>query len=228
MASTHRHQPGLSDRLGVHGLIVAFIVVVALADVGLRNFGGSVSVRAFAMATLPLVMSGQYWRIVTASLMQPASDPIALAFSAYIMWWLLRTLSRYWPAARVVAFVLLTGSVGVAFGLLCNFLNVPFTDIGPFMGLMPVMEALGVAFSFLQPEATLLLAFVFPVKGQVFRWVGLGFIAMETLFRGTVPTASLAAWGLAFVWMSNYTKKPKSHLRAVPQGPYRGGNSWLN
>lgn len=228
--SSYRQQPSPFDRLGVAGTLVAAMVLLALVDAGLSSFGAPISLRMWALATWPLVQSGQVWRVFTASLLQPASDPMSLAFTAYVMWWLVRTMLRYWPTGRVLRFMLFSGAFGVAFALACNALQAPLSDPGPFLGLMPIMEALGVAFSFLEPEATLLLAFVLPVKGHVFRWVGLGLIALEMVFRGYVPTASLGAWLFAYVWLSQYTRgtrvprKAQSHLRAVPPGPFRGGN----
>ncbi len=241
--TSYRQQPTLFDRLGAHGAIVACVVLVALVDAGLNSFGAPVSLRMLALATWPLVESGQVWRVFTASLLQPASDPLSLAFTGYVMWWLVRTMTRYWPTSRVVTFIVLSGAVGVSLAVACNALALPFVDPGAFLGLMPVMEALGVGFSFLEPEATLLLAFVVPVRGYVFRWVGLGFMALEMVFRGHIPTASLGAWVFAYGWLWLYTrsmrgrrgrggepprKAPNSHLRAVPRGPFAGTNKDLH
>ena len=239
---SYRQQPSLVDRLGAHGTIVACVVLLALLDAGLTSFGAPISLRSLALASWPLVQAGQAWRIFTASLLQPAADPISLAFTAYVMWWLVRTMTRYWPTARVVAFIVLSGATGVGLAVGCNALRLPFVDPGSFLGLMPVMEALGVGFSFLEPEATLLLAFVLPVRGYVFRWVGLGLTALEMVFRGYIPTASLGAWLFAYVWLHLYTsrgtpggrgggaarKAPNSHLRAVPRGPFAGTNKDLH
>lgn len=231
----YSQQPTLAQRLGAHGVIVACVVLIALVDAGLNSFGAPISLRILALATWPLVESGQVWRVFTASLLQPAADPLSLAFTGYVMWWLVRTMTRYWPTTRVVTFMVLSGAVGVALAVGCNALKLPFVATGPFLGLMPIMEALSVGFSFLEPEATLMLAFVLPVKGRVFRWVGLGFMALEMVFRGHIPTASLGAWLFAYVWLSLYTRssrarrggtqsKPRSHLRAVPPGPFKNNH----
>lgn len=140
------------------------------------------------------------WQPLTHALLAPA-DPIGALFSWLLIYFLLPACATThgWRALwRGLAFVM-AASIGV--GVLLQWLGAVLPQ-GVYVGLAPALTALTVIFGLSNPNATLLLFFILPVRAAWVAW-GAGLLSLLAFLstRSMEPAMALAGWCAAWLWM---------------------------
>ncbi len=116
-----------------------------------------------------LVLQGEVWRIVTFLFMPPANHPIFLFFALYLFYIMGSALENYWGTFRYNVFLLIgyVATVAVSFLTPSSMASVTFLAGSVFL-----------AFATLNPNFTLMLFFILPVKIKwlaLLAWLGYGY-----------------------------------------------------
>jgi len=129
---------------------------------------GQISPDLVALAGLK-VYQGEWWRLISFVLDPPVANPIFAFFAWYIFYMMGSALESHWGAFRYNVYLLLAYllTLGVAFFVPNVWLNNSYIGISVFL-----------AFAHLNPNFTLMLFFVLPVKMRwlsIIIWLSLGF-----------------------------------------------------
>lgn len=143
---------------------------------------------ALALALIPeAVLEGEVWRLVTFLFYPPATSPLFVIFALYFIYMFGRALEEHWGEFRfnVFMFVGWLLSVGAAFAVPGSMATNAY-----------LMGSLLFAFAYLNPDFTILLFFILPIR---IKWIalltGVGFV--YTLAVGSWQDRALVAAGVA-------------------------------
>jgi hypothetical protein len=116
-----------------------------------------------------LVLSGEWWRLITFLFIPPSASPIFIFFAWYIFYLMGSALEGHWGVFRYNVFLLVGYAMTVAVSFLMPFYPVTNLFIGGSVFL---------AFAFLYPEFQLYIFFILPVKIKwlaLLTWIGYGY-----------------------------------------------------
>lgn len=153
------------------------------------------------------ILSGQIWRLVTASLLHVPTGTIGHIFSALLgLYFLAPSLEERWGSARFARFLILTGvlsyatqfALAFAFGAHMNERIVP----SHYFGAMPVVEGVAIAWASTYRGRTVNLFFVLPVTSRGLVLFVVGMSLMVLIAGATPPSGHIALFaGMGFGYL---------------------------
>ena len=152
-----------------------------------------------------LLMRGEVWRAFTFLFIPPAAGPLAMFFWLYLLYLYARALEEVWGEFRFNLFYAVGAAATVAAAL----------AMGRGLSNVPLNASLFLAFSAVNPDLSILLFFILPVKVRwlaALVWAGIAW----SLLVGSWPTRVALLAGLA-----NYALFFGPRLLAVLRGRLR-------
>lgn len=181
--------PGLTS-LGKKMLIAyAVIYVLELAATHWLNLG-----IVSRLAVFP-IGSGlfDWWQIFTHPFVHNPYSPIGFLLICLVFFFFSNHVEQYFGPQRFLAFFYISAAGGLVCGLLLANVQA-FSP--PFMGMSPSILAMIVAFGFLNPEATILLMFVLPIKAKYMSYATIVVTAVLFLAKSN-PAGAYHLGGMA-------------------------------
>ena len=133
---------------------------------------------------------GYVWQVFTYSVLHDLSSPSHVLFNLLGLLFLAPPLERRWGPKGFLHFAIYSALIAGIFSLLCGLIAPTYFGARVF-GVSGVVMAVLAAFSFVMPNATIMLFFVVPIQARWIVWLALGIDAMMFL---SSPKGS----GLAF------------------------------
>jgi hypothetical protein len=99
------------------------------------------------------VLRGQFWRIITLTMLPPGTNTLTVVFSLYLYWIIGSALNNRWGSFRFNLFYLCGVAGSVLSGLITGMTTNEYLNLSLFF-----------AFAILYPDFQLLLFFILPVK----------------------------------------------------------------
>lgn len=153
-------------------IIVIGTVLVYLLDMFSRN-----SFSALIAYSLPAILHGQIWRLVTFVFVpSSSSNLILMAISLYFYWMIGTTLEREWGSAKFTVFYLMGVILNALLGFVTGYATMDYIHLSMFF-----------AFATLYPETRFLQFFIIPVKVKWLAWIDAALFAwtiIQYLFSG--------------------------------------------
>ncbi|GAB6909163.1 Rhomboid family protein [Desulfosarcina cetonica] len=137
------------------------------------------------------------WQLITHPLIHDPGSPISFLLDCLVFYFFAGTVESA-LGTRGFLRLYVAAAVGAAIaGLLFNLL----VGVGiPYAGMMPSLLALIVVFGLLQPETTVLLMFVLPIKAKYISY-GTVIITALTFLARTNPYGAYHLGGIALAWL---------------------------
>jgi membrane associated rhomboid family serine protease len=199
MASYRRWGGGTSGRVGggigsgsyhvlgfvipkvVGWLVIATIGATALGAVLGRN---GIPVVPNADLNPALVWTGQLWRLVTWGLFEYGWDGLNLIFGCAALLLVGRDLATRWTAGRLLAIYF--GTMAVAGAVTCVIARLLWPTLmgADYLGMWPAINGLFIAWAVMNPEASVYISFVLPVKGRNLIYVIVGMTVIFSMIKG--------------------------------------------
>ena len=140
-----------------------------------------------------LVLTGEWWRLVTFLFIPPLTNPIFAFFAWYLFYLMGSALENHWGAFRYNVFLL----VGYAVTVAVSFIVPMAAATNLFIG-----GSVFLAFAFLYPDFTLYIFFILPVKIKwlaLLTWIGYAYqILVGTWSTRLLVLASISNFLLFF------------------------------
>ncbi len=165
------------------------------------------------------VAQGQVWRLVTFLI--PISDMSGIfwtALSVYIYYMFGLSLEQAWGSFRLNLYFL----VGILFNILASFIMFMLGINDPWIScLNAVCETLFFAYAALNPNASILLYFIIPLKAKYLAWFfgalyiyqAFGFFIAKDYYMLIPLVASLANFLIFFFATRNYHRMSPGEMR---------------
>ena len=144
-------------RFGIPNLmniIVFGSVLVYLLDMFSQN-----SFSSLLYFSLPHILQGQVWRLITFVFLPLDGRLFYFALSTYLYWMIGTTLEREWGSTKFTLFYAMGVILNMLLGLLTGYATMTYVNLSMFF-----------AFATLYPNTQFLLFFFIPVK---VKWLGL-------------------------------------------------------
>lgn len=140
--------------------------------------------------SVPAILHGQVWRLVTFIFIPSADHPISLALSLYFYYWIGGILEDYWGTAKFTIYYI----SGVVLTVLSSLL-IYLAGGGSYLyGMHFVNMAMFLACAVLIPDTVVYLMFLIPLKMKWLAWADLIYFAYyELVFIGNRDWAAFAA-----------------------------------
>ena len=148
------------------------------------------------------------WQLVTHPLIHNPGAPIGFLIDCVVFYFFAGTIESALGTRNFIRLYLAATIGAAAVGLLFASL---MTVAAPFGGMMPGLLALIVVFGLLNPEATVLLMFILPVKAKYISY-GTVIITALTFLARTNTHGAYHLGGIAAAWL--YFRKPTGWLDA--------------
>ena len=162
-----RGQQITGGRRALVGIAVASVAVQFLALTVLRSPGpaGVPTYVDWLPLSLQNVFSGRLWTLLSYSLVHDVNAPTHLLFNLIALFFLAPPLERRWGFGAFMHLWVVAVLGGALLTVVAELAGMTHaTTVGMSAGIMGLLAA----WSWLHPESTILLMFVFPVRG---RWV---------------------------------------------------------
>lgn len=162
----------------------------------------------YARLALSPLNSGQFefWQIVTHPLIHDPAAPIGFLINCLVFYFFAGTIEGALGTRTFLKLYSFAAIGGAAAGLL--FSGLASFHI-PYAGMMPSLLALIVTFGLLQPEATILLMFILPIKAKYISYATVVVTALTFLAKANVHGAYHMG-GILFGYL--YFRKPVQML----------------
>ncbi len=132
------------------------------------------------------VMAGEVWRLITFLFIPPDAHPIFVIFALYLLFLYGRSLEEHWGEFRFNLFIFIgwIATIAAAFAVQ----DAQATNVF-------LMGSLLLAFAYLNPDFTILLMFILPVR---IKWIGYltGALYAYAAIRGDLATKMLVLAGV--------------------------------
>jgi len=137
------------------------------------------------------------WQIVTHPLIHNPNSPITFLISCIVFYFFAGPVENAFGTRRFLTLFYLSAMAGVLCGL-C------FSAVGgfnsPFLGMMPSLLSMIVVFGLLNPDATILLMFVLPVKAKYLSY-GTIIVTALTFLAKANPHGAYHLGGILFGYL---------------------------
>jgi membrane associated rhomboid family serine protease len=158
---------------------------------------------ALSLDPTEALFGGQVWQVLTYSLLHDLSSPSHVLFNLLGLLFLAPPLERRWGPKGFLQFAFFSALIAGVFSLLCGIVA-PDLFGGRVVGVSGVVMAVLAGFSFVMPNATILLFFVIPIQARWVVWIALGIDAM--MFLSTSPDGNAIAFhthvgGVLAAWL---------------------------
>jgi membrane associated rhomboid family serine protease len=148
------------------------------------------------------------WQLVTHPVIHDPGAPIGFLIDCLVFYFFAGTIEAALGTRRFLRLYILAAAGGAATGLAFSSL----ASFGaPFAGMMPSLLALIVVFGLLNPESTILLMFILPVKAKYISY-GTVIVTALTFLARTNPYGAYHLGGIALAWF--YFRSPTQWLDA--------------
>lgn len=166
------------ELLGEHWLGIPLYRWLALSPPGSGNF--------------------HWWQLATHPLIHDPTAPIGFLIDCVVFYFFAGTIESALGTRRFLRLYLVATAAAAVAGLIFDRL----VGAGlPFSGMMPGLLALIVVFGLLQPESTVLLLFVLPVKAKYISY-GTVIVTALTFLARTNPYGAYHLGGIAGAWFT--------------------------
>lgn len=159
--------------------IVLGMAVVFVMDMFLYPFT-RLSLSGLLAFSLPHILRGQIWRLVTFVLIPPSSRLLFILFSLYFYWLMGTTLENQWGRFRFNAYYLCGILGNILAGLITGYATNFYLNLSLFL-----------AFAILYPDFQIMLFFIFPIK---MKWLAIAdavMLVFSALGQGLVGWIAL-------------------------------------
>jgi hypothetical protein len=187
-------------------------IVLGQAVVFAFGFIISINMSHLLYFNLPLIMNGQFWRVITFILLPQSNILIFAIISMYFSWLIASHLENEWGALKFNIYYFL-GVVGAMLGgLVTGFATNVYIHLSLFL-----------AFAILYPNFSILLFFILPIKVKYMAYVSATILAFNLvvsdwgqrvaiiisilnliLFFGPVFMDRIKSWNRKRKWSRNF------------------------
>jgi membrane associated rhomboid family serine protease len=161
----------------------------------------------YRMLALSPLASGSFypWQLITHPVIHDPSAPIGFLIDCVVFYFFAGTIESALGTRRFISLYVIAAIGGAVAGLLFSGLT---SAMIPYAGMMPSLLGLIVVFGLLQPESTVLLMFVLPVKAKYISY-GTVIVTALTFLARTNVYGAYHLGGIGLAWL--YFRSP-SHL----------------
>ena len=145
------------------------------------------------------------WQIFTHPLIHNPGAPIGFLFNCLIFYFFAGTVESALGTRRFIRLYVIAAGGGAVIGLLFSALS---AFSAPFGGMMPSLLSLIVIFGLLNPEATILLMFILPVKAKFISYATIAVTALTFLAKANPH----GAYHLGGILLAYLYFRPPNHL----------------
>ena len=155
-------------RFGIPNLmniIVMGSVLVYLLDMFSQN-----SFSSMLYFSLPHILQGQVWRLITFVFIPLNSSLIWFVLSTYLYWMIGTTLEREWGSTKFTLFYVMGVVLNILLGLLTGYATMTYVNLSMFF-----------AFATLYPNTQFFIFFFIPVKVKWLAWLDAALFAWSVV-----------------------------------------------
>ena len=155
-------------RFGIPNLmniIVIGSVLVYLLDMFSHN-----SFSAMLYFSLPHILQGQVWRLITFVFLPLDSRLLYFALSTYLYWMIGTTLEREWGSTKFTLFYVMGVVLNMLLGFVTGYATMTYVNLSMFF-----------AFATLYPNTQFLIFFFIPVKVKWLAWLDAALFAWSII-----------------------------------------------
>jgi membrane associated rhomboid family serine protease len=187
-------------------MLIIYAAVYVLELIGEQWLG----IPLYRLLALSPLNSGQFhfWQLVTHPMIHNPGAPIGFLLDCLVFYFFAGTIESALGTRGFLRLYFIAALGGAAGALI--FSGLASFSI-PYAGMMPSLLALIVVFGLLQPEATVLLMFVLPVKAKYISYGTIIITALTFLARTNIQGAYHLG-GIALGWL--YFRSPSQWLSA--------------
>ena len=159
----HKH-----PRFGIPNLmniIVIGSVLVYLLDMFSQN-----SFSSMLYFSLPHILHGQVWRLITFVFMPLDNSLVYFVLSTYLYWMIGTTLEREWGTTKFTLFYVMGVVLNILLGLILGYATITYVNLSMFF-----------AFATLYPETRFYILFFIPVKVKWLAWIDAAIFAWSVI-----------------------------------------------
>ena len=156
------------------------------------------------------------WQIFAHPFLHDPFSPLGFLLDCIVFYFFAGSIEEVFGTRDFLKLFYISAAGGALFGLLLS--GIPGFDL-PFFGMTPSILAMIVVFGFLNPEATILLMFIFPLKAKYLSY-GTILITFLTFLAKANPYGAYHLGGIFFGYL--YFRGPKNvfdyhgiHLRYI-------------
>lgn len=180
---------------------------------------GRMSLESLLVFSLPDILHGQVWRLVSFVFVSMSGDFILpgtgiffVLISAYFYWWISTLLEREWGTTKFTVFYLGGIILNIIYGLLTGYTSMYYVNLSMFF-----------AFATLYGDMQVLVFFLIPVKvkwiawidGVLFAWAVLSSLLMRDWFGALLPIVAILNYFI-FFWQDFKYLFAKAKRRTSP------------
>lgn len=176
-------------RFAIRGLIT-YLVIGSAIVFALKLFSLSRQIDGYLMLSIPEVLKGQVWRLITFIFIPPTYSPIFIIFALLLTYMFGKALEDYWGSFRL--------NLYYAIGMLSAILSAFITGYGhaEFLNL-----SIFLAFAYLYPNFKILVFFIIPLKIKYLAWFDVALILYSVISGPlSVKAAALISFMNFFVF----------------------------
>jgi len=187
-------------------MLIVYATVYVLELIGEHWLG----IPVYRLLALSPPKSGyfHFWQLVTHPLIHNPGAPIGFLINCVVFYFFAGTIESALGTRSFLRLYLLAALGGAAAGLLFSGLSSFSTA---YAGMMPSLLALIVVFGLLQPESTILLMFILPIKAKYISY-GTVIITALTFLAQTNVHGAYHLGGIGLAWL--YFRSPTQWLDA--------------
>jgi membrane associated rhomboid family serine protease len=197
-------QQGLRSTIGFNApltqagkfMLIVYAAVYVLELIAVHWLGFPL----YRLLALSPLTSGNFhlWQLVTHPLIHDPSAPIGFLIDCVVFYFFAGTIESALGTRGFLFLYIIAALGGAVAGLVFSALT---STIIPYAGMLPSLLALIVVFGLLQPESTVLLMFVLPIKAKYISYGTVIVTALTFLARTNVYGAyHLGGIGLAWLY----------------------------
>jgi membrane associated rhomboid family serine protease len=163
------------------------------------------NIPVFRLLQLHPLQSGRFilWQVPAHAVIHNPVAPISFLLKCLVFYFFAEPVERAFGSKGFLKLFYYSAAGGALFGLL--FALIPGFNT-PFWGMMPSLLAMIVIFGMLNPEATIYLMFIIPIKAKYISYLTV-FITLLTFLAKVNPHGAYHLGGILFGYL--YFKGPK-------------------
>lgn len=187
-------------------MLITYATVYVLVLIGQHWLGFPL----FQLLALSPLQSGHFyfWQLVTHPLIHNPGAPIGFLIDCVVFYFFAGTVESVLGTRVFLRLYIIAALGGAAAGLIFSGLA---SFSVPYAGMMPSLLALIVVFGLLQPESTILLMFILPVKAKYISY-GTIIVTALTFLAQTNVHGAYHLGGIGLAWL--YFRSPTQWLQA--------------
>ena len=157
-------------------------IVIGSVVVYLLNMFSNGTFSSLLYFSLPHILQGQVWRLISFVFMPLDSRLLWFALSTYLYWMIGSTLEREWGSTKFTLFYIMGVVLNILLGFVTGTATMTYVNLSMFF-----------AFATLYPNTQFLIFFIIPVKVKWLAWLDAALFAwsiFQYLFSG-IPLLAL-------------------------------------